>query len=178
MTNPPPNLSIREDLAIRRWRAALQDNDLDLPSIEDLWPKHYSLPFHSPTDALPSVCRCGAWQRVELSGESTECSRSEAGINRYGEPIGRRVCDGQAHPGGDRVLLLADVCGVDRIIVGLIRSQHGDPWIARCELCDWKPKKEKNATLRKLMEHLAERHQLHADAVRPIGPVWPAMEAA
>lgn len=174
MNTVPPNLSIREDLAISRWQATLQDNGLhptlDLPSIEDVWPRHYSLPFDSPTNGLPAVCRCGAWQRIERGGSSVQCARTEARMNRHGEPIGgeRAICSGQPAQDPRRVLLTAEVCGVENIVVGLVYASVS---ICGCYLCDWAPDRDdcdadETADVHRLMEHLVEQHGINGGVFR------------
>ena len=152
MIAPPPNLSLREDQTITRWRAEQQD-DLVV------------------SDGQPSsTCRCGAWLRRDLV-DCTRCSRSEARINRRGEPVGGFICDGQADP-GDRILLLATICGAGHIIVGLVRSWGGEiPWIAGCELCEWRPSKPEDADLDTLMGHLRARHDIPDKVIQRVGPL-------
>ena len=79
MISPPPSLSIREGQSDDRWRAGQQNGSV------------------IPGSQSSSTCRCGAWRRSGLTG-STRCARSDARINRHGEPVGAFICDGQAHP--------------------------------------------------------------------------------
>ena len=132
-----------------------------------------TVPWFSPGGQSSSTCRCGAWLRSDLTG-STRCPKSEARTNRHGTPIGGRVCDGQTHP-GDRVLLLATICDVENIVVGLVRSWGGEiPWIAGCQLCEWCPNKPEDADIHTLMGHLDERHKIPGEAVQRVGPQPPS----
>ena len=138
MSAPPPNLSLREEQAIARWL-----NDQQNGSVTD----------SSPSS---STCRCGAWMRSDLTG-TTRCARSEAVINRHGEPAGG-VCEGFAdHRDRDRTLLLATVCGLENVIVGVVRVRRR-PFIVRCQLCEWVPDDQTSSL--SLQTHLVEFHNL------------------
>ena len=149
---PPPSLSPDEAQAIARWRDEQQAGS----AVPELNRRH--------------SCRCGAWLRRSAPG-GTRCSRSEALINRFGEPVGGFVCDGQPHP-GDRTLLLATICGEDSIVVGLVRKwgQAQKLWIAGCGLCGWHPSEPGDADVRALLEHMAEQHNLADEAIQAVGP--------
>lgn len=151
MNTSPPNLSLREEQAITRWRDEQRSGSA------------------ASARQTSHTCRCGAWLRSEMAG-GTRCSRSEAQVNRFGEQVGTLVCDGQNHP-GDRILLLATICGVENIVVGLVRSWGGEkPWIAGCALCGWHPDMPEDADVRTLVTHLVKQHGLADEAIQRIGP--------
>ena len=84
-----------------------------------------------------------------------EAMRGSTGTGN--QPV-RSSATGRLTP-GDRILLLATICGAENIIVGLVRSWGGEiPWIAGCQLCEWRPGKPEDAGIHTLMGHLSERH--------------------